>query len=194
MQQDHCEGCGEITPSYDVINYGSMDHGYRKLCSRCFNAEVAKRSGLKDFQNHRLEPIGITDCTGVTHQFHFQTRLLGNIVALDAFELREGNPTGYEFQMVGDPEEDLFALLGRLIEKIRRTLSIKHITEDERHGLQIADQTVRGRIESDCSETERMPIVVVDGQEISWEEFGRMLLSFEGWQFKLEISDPSDEV
>ena len=33
-----------------------------------------------------------------------------------------------------------------------------------------------------------------DGQEISWEDFGRMLMSFEGWQFKLEIFDRSHEV
>jgi hypothetical protein len=39
-----------------------------------------------------------------------------------------------------------------------------------------------------------MPIVVIDGQEISWEEFGHMMSSFEGWQFKLEMLDRSDEL
>ena len=53
--------------------------------------------------------------------------------------------------MIGDPEGDSFALLGRLVEKIRRTLSVKHISDDYRHGLQIADQMVRGRIEGDYS-------------------------------------------
>ena len=72
-------------------------------------------------------------------------------------------------------------------------LSIKHITEDERHGLQIADQTVRGRIDGDYSGTERTPVVIVDGREISWAAFGEMLLTFEGWQFKLDIVDNSDE-
>src|ERR1035437_408186 len=91
-----CEGCGESVPGYDIVHYGSIDSGYRLLCTRCFNAEVVKRSGVDDFENIRLEPIGITDCDGETHQFHFQTRLLGNIVALEAFELRDGNPGGYE--------------------------------------------------------------------------------------------------
>lgn len=192
MQQDHCEQCGEITPGYDSVSYGSMDRGYRQLCSRCFNAEVAKLNGLEDFDNFRLEPVGITDCAGETHQFHFRTRLFGSGVALDAFELREGNPAGYRFQIVGDPEDDLFALLGRLIQKIRRTLSIKHL-EDDGNRLQIADQTVRGRIDWDDSQDGRVPLIVVDGREISWEEFGRMLMTFEGWQIKLEILDPSDE-
>jgi hypothetical protein len=29
---------------------------------------------------------------------------------------------------------------------------------------------------------------------ILWEEFGRMLMTFEGFQFKLEIRDRSEEV
>ena len=192
MQQLHCEGCREIMAGYDVVHYGSMDKGYRTLCTRCVNAEVAKLSGLDDFENIRLEPVGIDDCGGETHQFHFRTRLFGSGVALDAFELREGNAAGYKFQMVGDPEDDLFTLLGRLIQKIRRTLSIKHL-EDDGIGLHIADRTARGRIEWDASQDGHVPLIVVDGREISWEEFGRMLMTFEGWQIKLEILDPSDE-
>ena len=86
------------------------------------------------------------------------------------------------------------ALLGRLIQRIRKALSVKHIANDDRHGLQIADQTVRGRIEGDYSGADHTPIVVVDGREISWDEFGRMLMTFEGWQFKLEIRDISEEL
>ena len=137
MQQLHCEGCGEIVASYDSVHYGSQDKGYRELCTRCVNAEVAKLSGLDDFKNIRLEPIGITDCAGETHLFHFRTRLSGSGVALDAFELREGNPAGYQFQAIGDPDDDQFALLGRLIGKVRRTLSLRHL-EDDGHGLRIA--------------------------------------------------------
>lgn len=39
-----------------------------------------------------------------------------------------------------------------------------------------------------------MPCVVVDGRRVEWEELGRMLMTFEGWQFKLKVSDPSDEI
>lgn len=28
-----------------------------------------------------------------------------------------------------------------------------------------------------------------DGREVTWEQFGQMLMSYEGWQFKLEIKD-----
>lgn len=60
MQQIHCEGCDEISPSYDIIHYGSTDSGYRQLCTRCYNAEVAKRCGLNDFENIDLNPLGLT--------------------------------------------------------------------------------------------------------------------------------------
>ena len=38
------------------------------------------------------------------------------------------------------------------------------------------------------------PLLVIDGQEVSWEQFGRMLMRFEGWQFRLEIRDRSEDV
>ena len=192
MEQLKCEGCSKLTASYDIVHYGSADRGYRQLCTLCFNNEVARQVGLTDFANVQFDPVGMIDCSGQTHQFHFQTRLLGNIVSVEAFELRHGSPGGYQFQVVGDSEGDLFALLGRLIEKIRRSLAIRHIAEDG-HGLQIVDQTVRGRIDWDETEVGRVPLVVVDGQEIRWEELGRMLMTFEGWQFRLELFDRSDE-
>jgi hypothetical protein len=40
----------------------------------------------------------------------------------------------------------------------------------------------------------RVPLLVIDGCEISWEQFGRMLMSYEGWQFKLDIRDRSEEI
>jgi hypothetical protein len=31
-------------------------------------------------------------------------------------------------------------------------------------------------------------------KEISWDQFGRMVMGFEGWQFTFEIKDRSEEV
>lgn len=189
-----CEGCGQSAPGYDIVHYGSVDEVFQKLCTQCFNAAVALRSGVDGFENIKLEPIGITDCAGELHQFHFQTRLLGNMVTIDGFELVDGNPDGYKFQIIGEPDDDLFVLLGNLVHKIRRTLSIKYLENDERHGLQIKEMTVRGRIESGYPEVERVPVMIIDGREISWDKFGQMLMSYEGWQFRLEICDRSDEL
>jgi hypothetical protein len=193
-QEIRCDGCSQITPSYDIVNYGSIEHGYRHLCSQCFNREVAALDGLEGFEHTRFEPVVLADCAGTVHTFHFRTHLFGTGVALNAFELRDGNPAGYRYQIIGNPEDDLLVLLGQLIEKIRRALSTTHLIDSE-HGLQIADrQLVRGMIEWDDAHDGRVPLLVIDGREITWNEFGRMLMSYEGWQFKLSIADKSEEL
>jgi hypothetical protein len=93
--------------------------------------------GLEHFENCRSDPVVMTDCAGEAHEFHFGTRLLGSMVDVDAFELKRGEPAGYQFQILGDPDDDVLALLGRLVERMRRTLSVKHLVPSE-HGLQIA--------------------------------------------------------
>ena len=190
-----CEKCGQMAPSYDIVNSISIDKpGCRQLCSQCFNAGAALADGLDKFEHVRFEPVELLDCDGTAHVFHFQTHLFGPGVALDAFELRDGHPTGYQFEVIGNPEDDLLALLGRLIEKIRRALSIKHV-EKGPYGLQITDrQVVRGTIDWDDAEEGRVPLLIVDGRGISWDTFGHMLMTYEGWQFKLEIRSKSDEV
>ena len=188
-----CDACGTAVPGYDIVNYGSLEQGYRELCSRCFNAEVASTLGLEGFENVRLHPVVLTDCTGERHEFHFRMRLRGSMAALDAFELRAGAPGGYQFQILGNPDDEPLSLLGRLIERMRRSLSVKYLERSE-HGTQVADRMVCGRIEWDESADGRVPLLVIDGQEVSWDELGRMLMSFEGWQFCVAIHDRSEEV
>ncbi len=174
-----------------------MEHGYRQLCSQCFNTEVAKAAGLEGFEHAKLEPVSLVDCTGEIHDFHFRANFFGTGVALDAFELRDGHPAGYRFQVIGDPEDDLLVLLGQLIGKMRRALSVQHLT-DGQFGLQIADhRVVRGMLEWDDAHDAhdgRVPLLIIDGREITWDELGRMLMTFEGWQFKLTIGDKSEEL
>ena len=171
----------------------SIEQGYRELCNRCFNAEMANAMGLEHFESVRLHPVVMTDCAGERHEFHFRLRLLGSMVGLDAFEVRAGEPSGYQFQMLGEPGDEPLSMLGRLIERMRRSLSVKHLVRSE-HGRQIAYQTVCGRIEWDETQDGRVPLLVIDGQEVSWDELGRMLMSFEGWQFRIAIRDRSEEV
>jgi hypothetical protein len=168
------------------------------LCTQCFNADVAERSGIEDFDIHPLDPISIAAGDGVIHQFHFRTRLLGDMVTLEAFELKEGEPAGYQFQLIGEPEEDRFVQLGRLVERMRGTLATKYL-EDGKYGLQVKDMEVKGKIEADMSDEadmygSRIPLLVIDGREVSWGQFGEMLMTFEGFQFKLQIIDKSDDL
>jgi hypothetical protein len=124
MLEIKCEGCGRRAPSFEVVDYGSMDTGYKQLCRRCFNMKAATAAGLDDFEHVDFEPVRLTYSGGMPHEFHFRTFMFETGVALDAFELRHGNPAGYQFQVIAEPEEDQLALLGRLIEKVRRALAV----------------------------------------------------------------------
>jgi hypothetical protein len=188
-----CEACGTAVPSYDAVRYGSIERGYRELCTSCFNAEVASALGLEGFEHVRLEPVMMADCAGEQHEFHFQIRLLGDVMALEAFELKAGVPGGYQFEILGEPDGEPLPLLGSLIERMRRSLSVRYLVRDE-DGARIADQTVCGRIEWDASGDGRVPLLIIDGRDVSWDEFGRMLMSFEGWQFRVAIRDRSEDV
>ncbi len=192
-----CERCGTLVPRHDLTHF-TTETGASELCTLCFNADVAQRSGIDDFDNHPLDPVLITAADGVIHEFHLRTRLLGAIVTLEAYELKDHAPSGYQFQLVGEPDEDRFVQLGRLVERIRRTLATTYL-EDGRDGLQIKDMEVKGTIEADLSDDTDLvgssaPMLVIDGRDVSWEEFGRMLMTFEGFQFKLEIVDKSDDL
>jgi hypothetical protein len=72
------------------------------LCTRCFNLQVAKLDGLDSFEHADFEPIGLSGPTGKIHEFHFRARLFGTGVALDAFELHQGNPEGYRFRVIDE--------------------------------------------------------------------------------------------
>lgn len=188
-----CHTCRQAIAVYDGIHYGSIETGRRDLCSRCFNEEVA-RSGELDFQHIEFQAVEMRDAGGELHEFHFRLHLLGDRVSLDAVELREGKPGGYEFQVIDEAEADLFALMGPLMERMRRALALQHLKHEKPFGWVIENMLVRGRISWDEEEDGRMPLLVIDGREVTWEQFGRILTGFEGWQFKLEIRDRSEEI
>lgn len=192
MTQVQCQTCHAWVASYEAIHFGSMELGYRDLCSRCFN-EVVARTGQIELEQVGFQPIDMSDAAGVKRRFHFLLLHLGDRVTLEAFEVQDGERRGYEFRILDDPQADLFELMARLVERMRRALSLRHLVDDGQR-CSIAEMTVRGRISCDLESDDHVPMLVIDGREVSWEQFGQMLMTFEGWQFKLEIKDPSEEV
>jgi hypothetical protein len=107
--------------------------------------------------------------------------------------LETGPQEGYEFSVIADAEQDMFVTFRRLFERIRRELGRKHIEKAE-EGYQITDAgVVRGQISSDPDAFDRMPLLIIDRKPVTWDALGRMLSSHEGFRFKLEIFDRSEE-
>ena len=187
--------CGAIA-GFESVHYGLIEGGYRDLCNLCFNQEIGA-AGEIDFSHVQFEPLEMPDAAGETHHFHFELRLRGDRVVLEAFELVDGAPGGHQFQVLGDAEADLFGLMGQMVPRIRRLLAQQHLKpEPHMPGLHIVDFLVRGRITWDDNEDEdgQLRMLVIDGRENSWEQFGRMVMGFEGWQFRIEIRERSEEI
>jgi hypothetical protein len=196
VKRELCEICGSHVPAYNTV-YLSSEEKLTLVCLKCYNQRISDSTGF-DYEHVEFEPIMIKDADGVDHKFHFTVRLLGDRVAIDTIEIKDGHPGGYEFSVIGDMEEELFELFGKLFERIRRALNRKHIYWSETtRNWQIADgDLVRGKIDCDLDspDYERLPLIVIDGKKISWSVFGQMLMTYEGFNFKLEIFDRSDEI
>ena len=179
----------------DTVDLSVSERETRRPCTRCFNALIATQAGLESV-HPVFEPLALEDAVGERHQFYFRVRHGGDHIALDAFELTEGSPGGYEFQILGDPEQDPAALFERLVQRMRRALARRHL-EETRSGLQITKSRgrwiVRGQIGWDDDTDGRVPRLVIDGRGHSWDEIGRMLMTFEGFHIKMEVHDRSEE-
>ena len=197
IRKERCEFCGDLVPCYSTI-YVSVDKEYHCSCLKCYNSRMAEYSDI-DFEHVELDPMILKDFENVDHKFHFTVRHLGDRIGIEAFEIKEGHRGGYEFSYIGDINDEIFNLLGKLVERMLNGLHQKHIEwSDTTNSWQITeDNVVRAKIDSDVESDDyygHPPLIVIDGKEIKWEDFGRMLMTYEGFNFKLEIFDRSDEM
>jgi len=191
-----CEQCNcEVKPFEGV--HLTLEDGSVFLCSKCYNQRAAEYSGV-DFTHVSFEPITCADVDGRDHVFHFTTHLFGDKVLMEAVEkMADGDVEGYRFCLIGEVEggvPNLFNMIGQLIARVKRGLGRKHIEYGDYGRNQITDDgIVRGHITSDTNELIHTPVVVIDGKEFSWKEFGAMVMTYEGFNFRLDIFDRSEE-
>ena len=79
------ERSGKLAANQDLTHFVT-EPGTLLLRNQCFNAEIAKRAGIENFDHTPLDPISVVGVDGVSHAFHFHTRLLGVMATLDTFE------------------------------------------------------------------------------------------------------------
>ncbi len=197
MADNKCTYCGIEVKDYNDSIMVPSENGYISLCLRCYNKEISKAAGI-EYEDIPLHPVVIKDTDGIEHEFHFSLRLMGDQQVLSSYEVKGADSNGYEFNTIGDTEDGIFPLFSKLYARMLKALGRKHIYKDtETDSWQMTeDDVVRGRI--DCAEDSydhsMIPMLVIDGKEISWKEFGHMLMTFEGFNFKLQIFDQSDEI
>ncbi len=184
-----CSTCGAAIVVHGGVNLCSEGES-RLLCLRCYNEFMAKRLDL-DYEHIEFDPVTLEGPDGLLHTFEFRSRIFGEQLALEAHEVTESEE-GYEFSEIADAEQDLYLTFRSLFERIRRELSRQHLEFDQDY-YHIKDGLVRGHITSSAVDDHQTPLLVIDGKPIRWEEFGRMVSTYMGFRFKIELFDQSEE-
>jgi hypothetical protein len=181
-----CEQCG----TRDVkVHFGSGDET-EKLCSSCYNDMIAENLGVE--LEPMIESFTLKDYEGVSRSFHVDRKVdpLGLFL-----EAAENIKLGYKFAVHGELSENQGDLLNRLIAKVRSGISVKQVETKTFPNGQIYHSIIQdqasGRFEYDET-ADGVPLVIMDGRPFTWEEFGEMMRSYEGFQFEIKVSDMTD--
>lgn len=126
-----------------------------------------------------------TDCSGQTRHFvitYYPLRLGFGVHAEEEAKDRDGY-FFREFDAVSP-----YLALGRVRGRIETALATRHIEwseQPEPGSFQMTHRTVRGRVSYSQGEV----AFVIDGHLLTLEDFGKMIATFEGFEFRLDIQD-----
>ncbi|MCF8010941.1 MAG: hypothetical protein K9L17_10325 [Clostridiales bacterium] len=187
-----CEHCGKKGARVHL----SFDSGESiHLCNDCHNDMVAKELGIKNYKDFNRNYFA-KDVRGKVHNFNIRKLFTPGGILWQAVEIKDDEERGYEFKVHASFEDDPNKCLRKLYQKINKGLSKKYITTDELNGqlfYQLFQEEAVGRIEWDEEHDGRLPKLVIDGETYSWEQLGEMLMSYEGFNFKLQTFEDGDE-
>jgi hypothetical protein len=133
------------------------------------------------------------DCQGKVRRFLVKLNPTG--LFLDAFEQIPGEEgSGMRFMERIQPDAPL--PYGELRTRIRARLAQRDLVREPRtKELTMLTRLIRGQIESppEGRLAESLPCLRVDDLVVSWEDLGRMLMTFEGWGLRIEVRDCGEE-
>lgn len=161
-----------------------MNLGAIPLCDRCFDDRIVASTGWPRLPEPP-EPETIAGPDGRLHRIVYRLWRSPGGVAVEAEE--EGEPfDGFYAEVVGPQDADPAPLVERTRAAIRRRIGRQDLElgPGGPHWI-IAGDDLRGRLV--WNEDGEPYDVVVDGRRLGWEEFGRALEPFEGWEFRLSF-------
>lgn len=127
-----------------------------------------------------------TDFAG--RERRFRIRLESTPGGLRAEALEDGQQAGgYRFRVVAASGGTAEAL-SKLRSRMAQVLNVRHILRRPSTGdWGVTHDVLRGRIAFD-KETNG-PMIVIDGQPLDWDEFGRLMLEHEAFDFELQFRE-----
>ncbi|HYX34360.1 MAG TPA: hypothetical protein VE954_14750 [Oligoflexus sp.] len=190
-----CQACQKVKPAVGSVHLresdGSKSH---HVCSSCYNAQACDRMGIARLETSEIPHLIMLDLDGIPHTFSFEVMMTTGL-GIRALELLEDGQIGYSFGVLEHPETPVAEAYAKLLVKITAALSVRYIHDgngfESWHRVKsLAGSVVVGRIDEGERAGETIPTAIIDGREYSWEEFGRLLTSYTGFNFRLEcLSD-----
>lgn len=127
------------------------------------------------------------DCQGKKRLFRIQSYGGGVATFLTAQEILEDGDPGMRVLLRFNEETEPPPYF-ELRTKIEERLAVRDLIRDPDSGrLEALTGLIRASITSD-RETDLAPMLVIDGEQVSWEEFGRLLTTYEGWGLHIRIT------
>ena len=190
-----CQYCSKDLKEHRMISL-TFNAGEQpiSICNNCFNEYMADKLVINDYDEFAKE-VTFFDCDKNKHVFQIKKRVMPAGILWEAIEFLEEEKIGYTFKVHQEFEDNPIKALEELHKRIEKGLSRKFIKKEFSFGKEFSilkDDIAKGRIEWDENFDGSMPKLIIDGEEYSLVELGKILMTYEGWDFKLEISDPTD--
>lgn len=179
-----CDQCGRTSKRMFRLDNGDASE---TLCLRCHNNRWTELIGTDDFNDY-VKDLYMEDVDGNQRHFKIDKIVFPMGIEWCAEEIKEDDTPGYRFSVRCEFEDDPKRVLQKLYQKIAKGLSVKYVEEGEYFGLcRMTEDELAGYIVWDEETGGMLPRLVIDGKEYSWAEVGRMLMTYEGFDFRLKI-------
>ncbi len=180
MDSDLCEDCGAPGPRVSLDGVS--------LCDRCSDRRVAAITGYPELPD-APQPIEVADADGRFHLLQYRVWRAPTGIEVELEEA--GVAEGYHFAVLGAHGADVGELVALVRRRAEGEIARRYLEPNpHRAGWIITGDEAVGRLVWGEERELGGPYdVVVDGHTLTWEELGRALEPYEGWQLRLVLED-----
>jgi hypothetical protein len=152
---------------------------------------MAASIGVNNYSDF-IKTYQVRDVDGNIHIFEIGKHIFPTGVKWVAYEIIDGEIEGYQFGLHADLDDDPVKSLQELYGKINEGLSKIYVNRERGHGrtfYTLPHDSIVGRIEWDDDQNGESPKIIIDGKPYTWHEVGKMMMSYEGWNLTIKISE-----